>query len=123
MIELNEDRHLHNIAVLMKPDGSFDYCQLFDQGAGLLSDTTLDYPMDMDPITMIDEVNGKTLCDSFDAALDAAEKLYGQHLCFHFKKNDVSNLLHNEMVYDDVTKNRVETIILEQMRKYMYLFK
>ena len=27
---LNEDRHLHNVAVLMKSDGSFDYCPLFD---------------------------------------------------------------------------------------------
>lgn len=35
---LNEDRHMHNIAVLMNGDGEFDYCPIFDNGAGLLAD-------------------------------------------------------------------------------------
>ena len=33
---LNDDRHLNNIAVIAR-DGGFDYCPVFDQGAGLLS--------------------------------------------------------------------------------------
>lgn len=33
---LNDDRHLNNIAVLEKK-GHFDYCPIFDNGAGLLS--------------------------------------------------------------------------------------
>lgn len=42
---LNEDRHMHNIAVLMNSKGEFAYCPIFDNGGGPLSDTTMDYPM------------------------------------------------------------------------------
>ena len=42
---LNEDRHTHNIAVLMNEKGEFAYCPIFDNGAGLLSDTLMDYPL------------------------------------------------------------------------------
>ena len=41
---LNEDRHMHNIAVLMNGKGDYAYCPIFDNGAGLLADTTMDYP-------------------------------------------------------------------------------
>ena len=42
---LNEDRHMHNIAILMNGKGDYAYCQIFDNGAGLLADTTMDYPL------------------------------------------------------------------------------
>lgn len=42
---LNEDRHTHNIAVLMNGKGDYAYCPIFDNGAGLLADTTMDYPL------------------------------------------------------------------------------
>lgn len=38
---LNEDRHMHNIAVLMNGAGDYAYCPIFDNGAGLLADTTM----------------------------------------------------------------------------------
>ena len=41
---LNEDRHTHNIAVLMNGNGEFAYCPIFDNGASCLSDL-MDYPM------------------------------------------------------------------------------
>ena len=50
---LNEDRHMHNIAVLMNGKGEYKYCPVFDNGAGLLSDTTMDYPMEQDIYQMI----------------------------------------------------------------------
>ncbi len=34
---------MYNIAVLMNSNGKYDYCPIFDNGAGLLSDTSLDY--------------------------------------------------------------------------------
>lgn len=119
---LNEDRHLHNVAVLMKPDGSFDYCPLFDHGASLLADTTMDYPLGVDIYELIPEVKAKTVCTSFDDALDAAEALYGQHLNFDFSKADVHKLLSEEAFYSQDIKLRVEQVINEQMRKYKYLF-
>jgi len=119
---LNEDRHLHNIAVLMKEDNTFDYCPLFDHGAGLLADTTLDYPLGVDVYQLMNEVKAKTVSQNFDEALDAAEGLYGQYLHFTFSKKDVSNLIHMDDVYDETIKTRVETVIFAQMRKYAYLF-
>ena len=45
---LNEDRHTHNIAVLMNGKGEFAYCPIFDNGAALLADMTMDYPVEDD---------------------------------------------------------------------------
>lgn len=39
---LNEDWHMHNIAVLMNGKGDYAYCPIFNNGAGLLADTTMD---------------------------------------------------------------------------------
>ena len=35
---LNEDRHMHNIAVLRDKSGEYHYCPIFDNGCALLSD-------------------------------------------------------------------------------------
>ena len=40
--DMNEDRHMHNIAVLMKDDSTYRLCPVFDNGASLLSDTKMD---------------------------------------------------------------------------------
>lgn len=50
---LNEDRHTHNIAVLMDEIGKYHFCPVFDNGAALLSDTTIDYPLDADTELLI----------------------------------------------------------------------
>ena len=119
---LNEDRHMHNIAVLMNGQGKTALCPFFDQGAGLMSDTSLDYPLGVDPMIMLGEVQAKTVCASFEEALDAAEKLYGYHLKFSFAKSDVRKLIDSAGIYSDEEKRRVKTIIFQQMRKYQYLF-
>ena len=119
---LNEDRHMHNIAVLMNGEGKIKLCPFFDQGAGLMSDTMVDYPLNDDTIAMIHEVKAKTICASFEDALDAAEKLYGYNLKFSFGKNDVRELINDVGIYSNEEKTRVETIIFQQMRRYQYLF-
>ena len=88
-IFLNEDRHTHNIAVLMNSDGDFRLCPVFDNGACLLSDTTMDYPLDADIYEMIDRANAKTVSSSFDEQLDAVEELYGRHIEFSFSGKDI----------------------------------
>ena len=90
---LNEDRHMHNIAVLMNGKGEYKYCPVFDNGAGLLSDTTMDYPMEQDIYQMISEVKSKSVSQDFDEQLDVAENLYGQNLQFLFTKKNVSDIL------------------------------
>ncbi len=119
---LNEDRHLHNIAVLMKPDNSFGYCPLFDHGAGLLADTTMDYTLGINIFELIGEVKAKTVCQSFDEALEASERLFGQNIHFHFTKGDVSTILDKDTIYANNVKSRVKDVLFEQMRRYQYLF-
>lgn len=119
---LNEDRHTHNIAVLMNGEGQFAYCPIFDNGAGLLSDTTMDYPLGGEVYQLISEARAKTISSDFDEQLDIAEKLYGDHLRFCFTKYDVKEILNKATIYSEKEKARVEKILYEQMRKYQYLF-
>lgn len=120
---LNEDRHTHNIAVLLDEEKQYHYCPIFDNGAALLSDTTMDYPMDMEVLELIRDVEPKTFCQDFDEQLELVEKLYGQHIEFNFKRETVIELLENEKYYPKDVKGRVADILLEQKRKYSYLFR
>ena len=117
---LNEDRHMHNIAVLMNGKGDYKYCPVFDNGAGLLSDTTMDYPMEQDIYQMISEVKSKSVSQNFDEQLDVAENLYGQNLQFLFTKKNVSDIVNNADMYPPEERKRVELIIYSQMNKYQY---
>lgn len=119
---LNEDRHMRNIAVLMNGEGEFSYCPIFDQGAGLLSDSTMDYPMGGDTVAYLREAKAKTFCDSFDDQLDISEKLYGGQLKFSFTKKDVKELLNAATIYPAEMIKRVEDVIYMQMEKYGDLF-
>ena len=119
---LNEDRHTHNIAVLMNGKGDYAYCPIFDNGAGLLADTTMDYPLTREVYALMDSVQSKTICSAFDEQLDISEALYKMHLKFCFTKNDVTELLVNAGMYPEEIRKRVETILFAQMRKYRYLF-
>lgn len=120
---LNEDRHTHNIAVLMNEKGEFAYCPVFDNGAGLLADTKMDYPIQEELYTLIKQVHSKTICDDFDEQLDISEAINGENLKFYFTKRDVRELLEKVVEYSEEEKRRVETIIYMQMKKYQYLFK
>lgn len=119
---LNEDRHTHNIAVLMDEEGMYHYCPIFDNGACLLSDTTMDYPMHVEVQKLIANTASKTFCKDFDEQLDAAEQLYGQHIKFNFNEEDIRSLLECEKYYPEEIKERIMSIIREQRRKYQYLF-
>ena len=121
-IFLNEDRHTHNIAVLLDSNGEYQYCPIFDNGASLLSDIKLDYPLDESFYNLIETVKAKTFSANFDDQLDASEELYGKNLRFHFTKKDVSNLLKKEQLYSEEVKKRIEDVLFYQMDKYQYLF-
>lgn len=118
----NEDRHTHNIAILMNKKEEYKICPIFDNGAALLSDTMIDYPIGEDIYELLDEVRAKTVSMDFDEQLDAAEELFGQQIKFHFTKKDVDAILEDASLYDKEIRERVRTIIYQQMRKYAYLF-
>jgi hypothetical protein len=120
---LNEDRHMHNIAVLMNGKSAFSYCPILDNGAGLLSDTNMDYPVSEDVYELMQQSRAKTICSDYDEQLDLSEKLYGNQMKFLFSKEDVTELLQSVTAYTEEEKRRVETIIYSQMRKYQYLWK
>lgn len=119
---LNEDRHTHNIAVLMNEKGEFAYCPIFDNGAGLLSDTLMEYPMQGDVYELMRQSKAKTICDNYDEQLDISEELYGVNVKFSFTEKDVRELLENVTEYSEEEKRRVEAIICAQISKYRYLF-
>lgn len=119
---LNEDRHTHNIAVLMNGESDFRLCPVFDNGAALLSDTSMDYPMDGDVYALMETVKAKTAATDFDEQLETAETIFGSHLRFRFTHNDVEKILGGADGYTDAEKQRVRAVIFEQMRKYAYLF-
>ncbi len=120
---LNEDRHFHNIAVLMNGSGEYRLCPIFDNGASLLSDITIDYPMGTDVMELIPEVKAKSISRDFDEQLNIAEKVCGSTLSFSFAPKDVDKLLEDAgYFYDEKTIERVRLIMYQQIRKYKYLF-
>ena len=75
---LNDDRHLNNIAVLEK-NGQFDYCPIFDNGAGLLSNIQM-APMDIDPAALIRSAKARPFNTTFNRQVIHARNLYGPQL-------------------------------------------
>ena len=120
---LNEDRHMHNIAVLRDGTGGYHYCPVFDNGCALLSDTQMDYPMGEDIIDLIPQVRSKTLCSDFMEQLETVETLYGQSLKFSYDEHDIEILMEKEPYYPKDIKMRVRDILLQQRRTYRYLFR
>ena len=111
---------MHNIAVIRKNDGTFDYCPIFDNGACLLSDTIMDYPLHKDVFQLMKKVKSKTISTDFDEQLEAIDDSI---IKFLWNRNDLINILNNEQYYDDSTKERVYDILMAQRNKYSYLFK
>lgn len=121
---LNEDRHTNNLAVLRNETTlEFRLCPVFDNGLALLSDTN-DYPESEDIYNCISRVQAKPFGREFFAQVDAAEELYGIQLKLRFNRSDVAEELKMlSGFYGDEICHRVENTLLEQMRKYAYLFR
>ena len=119
---LNEDRHMHNIAVLMNSNGDYDFCPIFDNGASVLSDTRSDYPLNVDYRILMKDVQSKSISTDFDDQLDVSEELFGENIKFSFSAKDVNELLNQITIYTKEEKERVLKILEAQMYKYQYLF-
>ena len=119
---LNEDRHLHNIAVIQKQDNTFDYCPIFDNGAALLSDTRLDYPLSENTLDLLKTVKSKTFDDEFINIIDALEKLYPSSISFSFTNEIIDNILQDIKIYYDSVIKRVNQVLKYQRNKYEYFF-
>jgi len=116
---LNDDRHLNNIAVIER-NGHYDYCPIFDQGAGLLSNTQFSH-MDIEPRALIRELRARPFNTTFNRQLHTAQGLYGKQLRIPiFTRNDLMNMLHPMLEYyasrdrDIIADRACETILLRQ---------
>ncbi len=119
---LNEDRHTHNIAVLMNDKKQFRLCPVFDNGAAFLSDTKMDFPLGRDVYELMDCAKPKTFGDSFEEQLEISEKLYGRNISFDFTRQDVEKAVNAAADYSEEERERVKEIVLQMRRKYEYLF-
>lgn len=75
---LNDDRHLNNIAVI-ENGGKYDYCPIFDNGAGLLSNTQI-LRMDIAPESLISSVRARPFNTTFNRQIISAREFCGAQL-------------------------------------------
>ena len=118
---LNEDRHFHNIAFI-EEDGKLYNCPIFDNGATLLSDTRIDYPLDENVLEMIPKVKSKTITKDFEEQLTALEINCISDIEFYYTDKDILELLNSIEEYDEQIKNRVIRILISQRQKYSGYF-
>ena len=97
MLFLNDDRHLNNIAIIRNED-KFDYCPLFDFGAGLLSNIR-EYPLDIEPLSLIKNIVAKPFNYTFNRQVHAAQDLFGKQLECNFLKEDINLIFEKAKEY------------------------
>lgn len=93
----NEDRHLNNIAVLRRGE-EFDYCPLFDFGAGLLSNLR-DYPLDIEPRAHLRLLRARPLNTTFGRQVQAARAIWGPQLEWNFTAEDIAAALDGALEF------------------------
>ena len=117
----NDDRHLNNIAVI-EQNGKFDYCPIFDNGAGLLSNTQLSQ-MDILPPALISALQARPFNTTFTRQMNTARSLYGMQLVMpKLTTSDIREVLGPVLNYypqrdRGIMTDRVETCILIRQRK------
>ena len=113
---LNEDRHLHNIAVIRRADGTFRLMTLFDNGAGFCSDTMKDFPLHMNASICIPKVKSKPFSSDFNKQVNACRLWYAKQLRVDITADDVTPELHANMtLYSDKEKQRAVAILRRQL--------
>lgn len=117
---MNDDRHLNNIAVIEK-NGKFDYCPVFDNGAGLLSNTQI-YRMDIEPKGFMKNLLARPFNMTFNRELKKVRSLYGSVLKIpKFTKNELSEIVNPYLVFYPhrdraIIKDRVVQCITERQK-------
>ena len=116
---LNDGRHLNNIAVI-EQDGKFDYCPIFYQGAGLLSNTQI-FRMDVVPKDLISSVRARTFDITFNHQVNSIRNLYGRQLELpKFTRKQLYEMLEPLLEYYPerdrgiIADRVIETVIVRQ---------
>ena len=118
---LNEDRHLHNIAVVKKADSTYKPMPVFDNGAAFLSDTAWDYPLNagINIVRLISRAKSKPLVTDFDKQLAAVSDVVGLSLKFGCAPDAIRV---SSQAYPAQIIARVQSIVSHQARRYPHLF-
>ncbi len=117
----NDDRHLNNIAVI-EQNGKYDYCPIFDNGAGLLSNEQLS-PMDIAPPALISALRARPFNTTFTRQMSTARNLYGPRLMMpRLTVEDIRAVLQPVLEYypqrdQGIISVRVEACILSRQKK------
>lgn len=117
----NDDRHLNNIAVI-EQDGKFNYCPIFDNGAGLLSNTQLSQ-MDILPPALLSALQARPFNTTFTRQMNTARSLYGIQLVMpKLTAFDIQAVLQPVLDYypqrdRGIITDRVEACILTRQKK------
>ena len=116
----NDDRHLNNIAVI-EQSGSYSYCPVFDNGAGLLSNVQLS-PMDIQPKALMNVLRARPFGTTFTRQANAARSLTGRQLKLPlFTQEQLGQAMRPLLEYypardRDLIADRVLTCILTRQR-------
>ena len=116
---LNDDRHLNNIAVIAR-DGGFDYCPIFDQGAGLLSNVMYN-SFEIIPKSLIAQAKARPFQTTFNRQIHTMESLYGKQLEIpDFNRKQLTQMVKPQLEYypsrdRDLIADRIcETVLVRQ---------
>lgn len=118
---LNDDRHLNNIAVI-KRGTSYDYCPIFDNGAGLLSNFQL--PMDVEPKALVKTqlFCAKPFNMSFTHQRNMLQEMYGPQIYFSkFTKEGIQAILTDLLLYypkqlQPIIQDRIIEVLLTRQK-------
>lgn len=127
---LNEDRHTNNISLLYNEETKeYRLCPFYDMGLALFADSKEEFPMEEDYFACKEKIKSKPFSRDFDEQLDAATMLYGSHLRFNFRRNQIlktfQEIIGKQSVdeYTSQELKRVEETLRYQASKYQYFFK
>ena len=72
----------------------------------------------------MEKIEAKPFHSDFDVQLEAAEELYGNQIEFMFTIKEIQERLDQfEESYSDKIRERVESLLRTQIRKYAYLMR
>ena len=119
---LNDDRHLNNIAVI-EENGSFSYCSIFDNGAGLLSNMQI-LRTDIEPKGLMKSLTASPFGMTFNRSLSTSRSLFGAVFKIaKSSKNELREMLAPLLAYypqrdRDIISERVIACITERQKHY-----
>lgn len=117
MIIKNPDRHFDNLAVILKEDGTFKECPIFDNGQGLMQNFSITPPYMTDEEKENNLIAG-TISGSFERQFCIANQyLIGEPLKIDYNK------LYKLLDEKYPNKNIAKDYLIHSLEKYKTLFK